>query len=69
MSLSVHLFLNNFLPLMHTKTKITINTTTENKPIKTFHTVLLSPLSSLFIIVSLRTLVHSAITLPINLIL
>ena len=32
---------------------------TENKPIKTLHKVLLLPLSLLFIIVSLITLVHS----------
>ena len=42
---------------------------TENKPIKTLHKVLLLPLSLLFIIVSLITLVHSSITLPINLFL
>ena len=42
---------------------------TENKPIKTLHKVLLLPLSLLFIIVSLITLVHYLITLPINLFL
>ena len=41
---------------------------TENKPIKTFHKVLLQ-LSLLFIIVSLITLVHSSISLPSNLFL
>ena len=42
---------------------------TENKPIKTLHKVLLLPLSLLFIIVSLITLVHTSISLPINLFL
>ena len=42
---------------------------TENKPIKTFRKVLLLPLSLLFIIVSLITLVHSSISLPTNLFL
>ena len=42
---------------------------TENKPIKTLYKALLLPLSLLFIIVSLITLVHSSITLPINLFL
>ena len=42
---------------------------TENKPIKTLHKVLLLPLSLLFIIVSLISLVHSSFTLPINLFL
>ena len=42
---------------------------TENKPIKTLHKVLLLPLSLLFMIVSLITLVHSSISLPINLFL
>ena len=46
---------------------IPISIATENKPIKTFCKVLLLPLSLLFIIVSLITLVHSSITLPINL--
>ena len=46
-----------------------ISKSTENKPIKTLHKVLLLPLSLLFIIVSLKTLVHSSITLPINLFL
>ena len=42
----------------------------ENKPIKAFRIVLLlSVLSLLFIIVSLIILVHSSITLPINLFL
>ena len=41
---------------------------TENKPVKTFHKVLLQ-LSLLFIIVSLITLVHSSISLPSNLFL
>ena len=36
-----------------------ISRATENSPIKTFHKVLLLPLSLLFIIVSLITLVHS----------
>ena len=35
-----------------------ISKCTENKPIKTLHKVLLLPLSLLFIIVSLITLVH-----------
>ena len=48
---------------------IPISTATENKPMKTFRKVLLLPLSLLFIIVSLITLVHSPITLPINLFL
>ena len=75
MVFSVYLFLNNFLLLMHlkiiTQRQITpISITTENNPIKTFHIVLLlSLLSLLFIIVSLITLVHSAITLPTNLFL
>ena len=43
--------------------------TTENKPIKTFREVLLLPLSLLFTILSLITLVHSSISLPINLFL
>ena len=51
------------------KQTIPISTVTENKPIKTFRKVLLSPLSLLFIIVSLITLVHSSISLPINLFL
>ena len=42
---------------------------TENKTIKTLYKVLLLPLSLLFIIVSLITLVHSSITLPIHLFL
>ena len=42
---------------------------TENKPTKTLHKVLLLPLSLLLIIVSLITLEHSSITLPINLFL
>ena len=42
---------------------------TEIKPIKTLHKVLLLPLPLLFIIVSLITLEHSSITLPINLFL
>ena len=43
---------------------------TENNPVKTFRVVLLlSILSLLFIIVSLIILVHSSITLPINLFL
>ena len=42
---------------------------TEIKPIKTLHQLLLLPLSLLFIIVSLITLVHSSITLPTNLFL
>ena len=46
-----------------------ISKSTENKPIKTLYKVLLLPLSLLFIIVSLKTLVHSSITLPINLFL
>ena len=47
-----------------------ISITTENNPIKTFHIVLLlSLLPLLFIIVSLITLVHSSVTLPINLFL
>ena len=41
----------------------------ENKPIKTLHKVLLLPLSLLFIIVSLITLVHSSVSLPTNLFL
>ena len=46
---------------------IKINITIENNPIKIFVIVLsLSILSLLFIIVSLITLVHSSITLPIN---
>ena len=75
MVFSVYLFLNNFLLLMHlkifTQRQITpISITTENNPIKTFHIIfLLSLLSLLFIIVSLITLVHSAITLPTNLFL
>ena len=75
MVFSVYLFLNNFLLLMHlkiiTQRQITpISIATENNPIKTFHIVLLlSLLSLLFIIVSLITLVHSAITLPTNLFL
>ena len=47
---------------------VPISTATENKPIKTFRKVLLS-LSLLFIIVSLITLVHYLISLPINLFL
>ena len=46
-----------------------ISKSTENKPTKALHKVLLLPLSLLFIIVSLITLVHSSITLPINLFL
>ena len=46
-----------------------VSKSTENKPIKTLHKVLLLPLSLLFIIVSSITLVHSSITLPINLFL
>ena len=42
---------------------------TENKPIKTIHQVLLLPLSLLFIMVSLITLVHPSVSLPINLFL
>ena len=42
---------------------------TENKSIKTLHKVLLLPLFLLFIIDSLITLVHSSITLLINLFL
>ena len=49
---------------------IKINITIENNPIKMFVIVLsLSILSLLFIIVSLITLVHSSVTLPINLFL
>ena len=48
---------------------IPISTATKNKPVKTFRKVLLLPLSLLFIIVSLTTLVHSSISLPINLFL
>ena len=48
---------------------IPISTATENKPIKTFCKVLLLPLPLLFIIVSLITLVHFLISLPINLFL
>ena len=48
---------------------IPISTATENKPIKTLCKELLLPLSLLFIIVSLITLVHSSISLPINLFL
>ena len=48
---------------------IPISTATENKPIKIFRKVLLLPLSLLFIIVSLIMLVHSSISLPINLFL
>ena len=49
---------------------IKINITIENNPIKMFIIVLsLSILSLLFIIVSLITLVHSSVTLPINLFL
>ena len=69
-------FTFNFLPLIHLKEISTqkqttpINITTENNPIKMFHTVLsLSILSLLFIIVSLIILVHSSVTLPINLFL
>ena len=47
-----------------------ISITNENNPIKIFHIVLLlSILSLLFIIVSLIILVHSSISLPINLFL
>ena len=54
---------------MHKQT-ITAIITTENNPIKMFVIVLpLSILSLLFIIVSLKILVHSSITLPINLFL
>ena len=53
-----------------TQIKITpTSKSAENKPIKTLHKVLLLPLSLLFIIVSLITLVHSSISLPINLFL
>ena len=45
---------------------IPVSAATENKPIKTLHKVLLLPLSLLFIIVSLITLVHSSIILPTN---
>ena len=48
---------------------IPISIATENKPIKTLYKVLLLPLSLLFIIVSLITLVHSSISLPTNLFL
>ena len=49
---------------------IPINKSAENNPIKIFVGVsLLVKLILLFIIVSLITLVHSAITLPINLFL
>ena len=49
---------------------IKINITIENNPIKMFVIVLsLSILSILFLIVSLIMLVHSSITLPINLFL
>ena len=65
-----------FLPLNHLKKsntqkqKIPINITTENNPIKIFGIVSSLDISFLlFIIVSLITLVHSAITLPINLFL
>ena len=52
------------------KQTIPINITTENNPIKMFIIVLsLAIFFLLFIIVSLITLVHSAITLPINLFL
>ena len=55
---------------MHLIQIIAISITTENNPIKTFHRVLLlSILSLLFIIVSLIILVHSSLTLPINLFL
>ena len=69
-----HIFLNNFLLLMHLKIItqrqiIPISINTENKPIKTFRKVLLLPLSLLFIIVSLITLVHSPIILLTNLFL
>ena len=48
------------------KQTIPINKSTENNPIKMFVIVLsLAILSLLFIIVSLITLVHSAITLPL----
>ena len=49
---------------------IKINITIENNPVKMFVIVLsLSILFLLFIIVSLIMLVHSSITLPINLFL
>ena len=48
---------------------IPISTATENKPIKTVRKVLLLSLPLLFIIVSLITLVHCSISLPINLFL
>ena len=48
---------------------IPTNKSTESNPIKMFAIVLLlSILSLLFIIVSLITLVHSSIILPINLV-
>ena len=52
------------------KQTVPTNKSTENNPIKMFAIVSsLSSLSLLFIIVSLITLVHSAITLPTNLFL
>ena len=48
---------------------IKINITIENNPIKMFVIVLSLSILSLFIIVSLIMLVHSSITLPINLFL
>ena len=54
---------------MHEQT-IKTNITIENNPIKMFAIVLsFSILSLLFIIVSLIKLVHSSVTLPINLFL
>ena len=52
------------------KQTITANITIENNPIKMYANVLsLSILLLLFIIVSLITLVHSSVVLPINLFL
>ena len=52
------------------KQTIKIDITIENNPIKMFVIVFsFSILSLLFIIVSLITLVHSSVTLPINLFL
>ena len=55
-----------YLKIIIQRRIIPISTATENKPIKTFRKVLLLPLSLLFIVVSLITLVHSSISLPIN---
>ena len=53
-----------YLKIITQRQVIPISITTKDKPIKTFHIVLLLPLSLLFIIVSLITVAHSSITPP-----